>query len=458
MILPGSWSGLLEPLRGVFRRRGTFTMFTILASGMVAATGRRTVVGMLCGARMAQAVSFHAACRFFSHARWDVDELGLGVARLILALLPGARQVSTGPDGTPVYSITVNIDDTLFRRWGRNVHAAFWTHDGAAQGKHKIGRGNRWVVAGIVVRLPFCSSPVCLPVLFRLWQGKGTASHVDLAAQMLAVLVRALPTYRIHGVGDAAYHGKALTTPARETPTDPAPHPGQARTTWTTRLAHNATLYAPAPPPTGRPGRPRLKGDKLGKPADLAASATWRTVTVNRYGDLDTVDVAAMPCIWYGSFGNTPGQCVLVREPDSTKPYDTAFFTLDTDASAEQIVERYSVRWSIEPSNATSKQQMGVGQARNRLPRAVERTVPFGMLVQSLVVVWYTTAGYHPDDITARREAEPWYTAKSEPSFEDMIVKLRKALIVARFSGPCPAQPDPQILRDYELACTAAAA
>src|SRR6266446_10014516 len=126
---------------------------------MVAASGRRTVVGMLAGARMAQAVSFHAACRFFSHAKWEVDQLGLGVLRLVLQLLPGAQQVSTGPDGIPVCSITVNIDDTLFRRWGRKVHAVFWTHDGAAQGKHKIGRGNRWVVAGIVVRLPFCSSP-----------------------------------------------------------------------------------------------------------------------------------------------------------------------------------------------------------------------------------------------------------------------------------------------------------
>ncbi len=433
-------------------------MFTILATGMVAASGRRTVVGMLAGARMAQAVSFHAACRFFSHAKWEVDQLGLGVLRLVLQLLPGAQQVSTGPDGIPVCSITVNIDDTLFRRWGRKVHAVFWTHDGAAQGKHKIGRGNRWVVAGIVVRLPFCSSPVCLPVLFRLWQGKGTASHVELAAEMIALLVQAFPAHRVHGVGDAAYHGKALAAPADEPAEVGATRPAKARTTWTTRLPRNATLYAPAPPPTGKPGRPRLKGEKLGKPADLADSATWRRVTVNRYGDLDTIDVAAVPCIWYGSFGNTPGQCVLVREPDTTKPYDTAFFTLDTDATAEQVVERYSVRWSIEPANATSKQQMGVGQARNRLPKAVQRTVPFGMLVQSLVIIWYAVSGYHPDDITARRESEPWYGGKTEPSFEDMITKLRKTLIVARFSGPCPAQPDPTILRDYELACAAAAA
>jgi hypothetical protein len=433
-------------------------MFTILATGMVAATGRRTVVGMLAGARMAQVVSFHAACRFFSHAKWDVDRLGLGVIRLILQLLPGAQEVSTDPGGITVQSITVSVDDTLFRRWGKKVFAAFWTHDGAAQGKHKIGRGNRWVVVGIVVRLPFCSSPVCLPVLFRLWRGKGTASHVDLAAEMIAVLVQALPHHRIHGVGDAAYHGKVLVAPADESTPADAKSPAKSRTTFTTRLPHNATVYALAPQRTGKPGRPRLKGRRLGKPADLAGSATWRTVTVNRYGDLDTIDVACVPCIWYGSFGNAPGQCVLVREPGTDKPYDTTFFSLDTDATSEQIVERYSVRWSIEPCNATSKQQMGVGQARNRLPKAVERTVPFGMLVQSLVIIWYAVSGYHPDDIAARREAEPWYDGKSEPSFEDMITKLRKALIVARFSGPCPAQPDPQILRDYELACAAAAA
>src|SRR5258706_2661466 len=151
MILPGSWAALLEPLRPVFRRRGTFTMFTILATGLVARTGRRSVVGMLAGARMAGQVSFHAACRFFSHAVGHVDQLGLAVARLIVArlLVPGDP-------------IVVVVDDTLFRRWGRKVHGAFWTHDGAAQGKHKIGRGNRWVIGGIVARLPFCTAPVCL--------------------------------------------------------------------------------------------------------------------------------------------------------------------------------------------------------------------------------------------------------------------------------------------------------
>ena len=101
---------------------------------------------------------------------------------------------------------------------------------------------------------------------------------------------------------------------------------------------------------------------------------------------------------------------------------------------------------------------MGVGQARNRVKNAVERTVPFGMLIQSLVVVWYALHGHHPDDAHDRRLAQPWYRTKTEPSFEDMITKLRKTLIVARFTPDSPAQPNPDLLHDYALACAAAAA
>jgi DDE superfamily endonuclease len=432
--MPGSWAALLEPLRPVFRRRTTFAMFTILATGLVGRTGRRSVVGMLAGARMAGEVSFHAACRFFSHAVWDIDQLGLAVARLVVTRL-------LDPDEP----IVVIVDDTLFRRWGRTVYHAFWTHDGAAQGKHKIGRGNRWVVAGIVVRLPFCSSPVCLPVLFRLWAGKGTTSPVELAADLLGLVVAAFPGRRVHGVGDAAYHGQALLV---------------AGTTWTTRLPANAALHAPAPRRTGKRGRPALKGAKLGKLDQLAATAVWQRVTVTRYGFAETVHVAVVDCVWYGSFANTPGRLVLVRDPVSRKPkvYDLALFTTDRTCPVAAIVERYGVRWSIEPANAAAKQHLGVGQARNRLPQAVRRTVPFGMLVQSLVIVWYTVSGYHPDDMDLRRQAEPWYDLKAEPSFEDMLAKLRKAIIAARFSAVRPGHADPEILRDYALACAAAAA
>lgn len=432
LTLPASWRVLLETFRPAFRRSSTFQLFVLLATGLVAQTSRRTVVGMLAGAGMAAVVSFHAVCRFFSQHAWEVDRLGLLLARIIVArLLPGDAP------------IVVAVDDTLFRRWGKKVHHAFWTHDGAAQGPAKIGRGNRWIVAGIVVHLPFCSHPVCLPVLFRLWGGKGSATPVQLAGELLTLLAETFGDRTIHAVGDAAYHGKPLLV---------------ARTTFTTRLPANAALFDLAPRRTGKRGRPRLKGRQLAKLPALAATLTWRRVQVDRYGRTDTVQVAEVGCIWYRPFGNTAGRCVLVREPDSDKAYDLAVFTTDSHTGAEHIVARYAQRWSIEPANATGKQLLGVGQARNRVKRAVERTVPFGFLIQSLVTVWYALYGYHPDDITSRHATQPWYDQKTEPAFEDMLAKLRRTLIASRFTADSPAQPDPHKYRDYALACAAAAA
>ena len=428
--LPESWRILLQAFRPVFRRGHTFAVFALLATGLIAQGSRRTVVGMLAGAGVVAVVSFHTACRFFSHHAWDGDRIGLVLARLIVdrLLAPGAP-------------IEVVVDDTLFRRWGPKVFGAFWTHDGSAQGPDAIGRGNRWVIVAIVVALPFCSHPVCLPVLLRLWRGKGTVSPVGLAGELITLLATEFGDRTIHAVGDAAYHGRALLI---------------AHTSLTTRLPVNAVLYAPAPPRTRRRGRPRLKGHRLGTPTEIAATADWRRVRVERYGRTDTVEVAEIPGIWYGAFGNHPGRTVLAREVGGEKAL--AIFTTDTDSPVESIVARYAHRWSIETAIAAGKQLLGIGQARNRLQRAVERTVPFSFCVYSLVIVWYSLHGHHPDDIAARRATQPWYPHKDEPAFEDMLAKLRRTLVATRITGTTAARPDPHKYHDYELACAAAAA
>ena len=250
LTLPASWFELLQPLRPVFRRSSTFGLFVLLATGLVARTTRRTVVGMLAGAGMAALVSFHSACRFFSEYAWDTDRLGLAIGRLIVDRLL--------PADAPVQAV---VDDTLFRRWGKRVHHAFWTHDGSAQGPAKLGRGNRWVIVGIVVRLPFCSHPVCLPILLRLWAGKGTASPVELAGDMLIVLTKAFPHKRIHLVGDAAYHGKQLLVPGTTITTR---LPGQRRP-----VRARAAAYRP-PRPTRQEGLAAASARRAGRHRDLA--------------------------------------------------------------------------------------------------------------------------------------------------------------------------------------------
>src|SRR5438309_4755443 len=96
---------------------------------------------------------------------------------------------------------------------------------------------------------------------------------------------------------------------------------------------------------------------------------------------------------------------------------------------------------------------MGVGDAHNRLERAVECTVPFGFLIQSLLIVCYARHGYAAADVTARRLLCPWYRTKTEPSTADMLAKLRREFLKTRFSAIRPGQTHLDQIEDYAWTC-----
>jgi hypothetical protein len=425
--LPASFADLLGNFRGCFTA-WTYPVFVALACGLITQTGRRTVCGMLVGARLSGTWSHHRAHRFFSHATWSAGRLSAVLTRLVVArLVPDTEAVS------------VAIDDTLFRRRGPKVHAASWFHDGSAQGKTKIGYGNNWVIAAIVVRLAVLDRPVALPVGFALVRKTSDdSSRLELARRLVEAIAHALPGRRLHVVADSAYAGKAL----RGLPAD---------VTWTTRLRSNASLWQLAPPRTGKRGRPRLKGPKLPSLAALANSESFRPVSVTRYHTTTTVSVAVIHCLWYGVFGPQTVQVVLVRDKCTTG-YNIALVTSDLQASPETIIERYASRWSIEVAIEDAKQLGGVGQAHNRLPAAVQRTVRFALAINTLAICWYATAGAHPADVEARRNIAPWYRHKTQPSVLDMLAKLRRVIIAAQFHRVDPQAPTPEEIGILRLA------
>jgi hypothetical protein len=431
--VPASLMTLLTAFAPLFTAP-SFRTFTMLACGFLAQPGRRTVCGMLSGAGLARLWPHDRAHWFFSRARWNPDDLGLAAAKLVVALLV--------PAGEPVL---VAIDDTLFRRRGKKVWAASWFHDGSAQGKHKTGRGNNWVVLAIVVSLPFCTRPFALPVMAKLVvKGTSSASRLWLARRMTSSLADALPGRDLHAVADSAYAGEELKKLGKNV-------------TWTTRLRKDAALHGLPPERTGKRGRPRVRGARLPKLAGLAAATAFTQVTVTRYGKTETVQTAAITCLWYTVFGTRPVQVVLVRDK-SASGYDLALVTTDLNASPAQVIERYAARWSIEVAIEDAKQEFGAGQARNRTPNAVRRTVPFQLACQAIAACWYATAGHDPADIEERRAAAPWYKTKTQPSTSDMTAKLRRVLIAARFKPYRPDQPTPGEIHAIHLAWDTAAA
>jgi hypothetical protein len=440
LTLPASLLDLLMVLRPVFTGP-SFVTFCGLAAGLCGQVRRRTVCGMLLGAGLSRCWPHDRAHYFFARAAWDLDELGLAVARLVVALLV--------PAGEP---LAVAVDDSVFRRSGRQVYGAAWQHDGSSPARNKLSFGTCFVTAGIIVRLPFCSRPVCLPVLARLHvPGKGTArkprrqaapaSMVTSAAGLVTALAAAFPGRQVHVVADAHYHGPAL----RDLP---------ASVTWTTRLPRNAVLFGLAPPPVRKPGRPPRKGPRLGTPAELAAAATWTPATVRIYGRDQAEDLAEITCLWYGCLDVRTVRVILARDAATT----LALVSTDLAAPAAVLVQRYAARWSIEQAFADARNVLGAGEARTRVRRAVERTVPFALLVHTLVIIWYARHGHAPRDIQDRRQAEPWYTSKAGPAFEDMLIKLRRVMICARISGGSAAHPEPGQITAVLAAWHAAAA
>lgn len=450
--LPASWFRLLCRFRRCFTAP-TFATFVTLVSGMVARPQWRTVTGMLIGAGMSRTWHHSRAHRFFSRAAWSLDDVSVVLIRLVVDLLV--------PPHAP---LLIAVDDTVFTRSGRKVAAAGWHHDASVKTKKdkdsRLRWGHCWVVAGIIVELPLLDRPVCLPVAFALWVNTPGSTAAEqskqaVASRLITMIADAVPGRRIDTVADCWYAGADGASGAA---LGAGKHRGlPTGVTLTSRLRSNAALNEIAVPEPGRGGRPKRIGERIGTPKALAEhdDTRWRQTTVTRYGRVDTVTIADTVCLWYGAYRSRTIRVILLRDRGRTSGYGIALLTTDLTGTAETIIERYAARWSIEVCFAEAKQITGVGEARNRTRTAVERTVPFGLIVQTLIMIWYTLHG--TDTVTARRAEAPWYPGKTQPCYLDMITQLRRVMITVKNLGTRPHQPTPQQIHDVLLAWEQAA-
>ena len=356
--------------------------------------------------------------------------------------------------------VLVAVDDTLMHRRGRKVHGTFWHHDATANSRRAaVAWANNWVVVAIVVRPVFLDRAICLPVLFRLWQprrkhiatGKADPERLSkpaLAREMIDLLAARLGEGAIDVVGDAAY--ALATSAARGLP---------GRISLTSRLRSNAAIYAPKPPPTGKRGRPAVWGKKLRTLAQIASdpATDWTETLVRRYAKTATVMVYEVHCLWGPLGSETPVRVILIADTTRPNGYQIALITTDQASTPAQIIERYSDRWPIEVCYEEAKHIFGVGDAQNRAPRAVQRTVPFQFLAMSITILWYTLHGHHPDVVAARRDKAPWYQTKSSPATADMLATLRRTIIAAQYRPGRPNAPTPREITAVQHAWAAAA-
>ncbi|MCM3921334.1 transposase [Frankia sp. AiPs1] len=107
---------------------------------MLAATGRRTMCGMLLGAGLSALWPHDRAHRFFNAARWSPDRVGLALARLVVDRLAGPGPLTVAADaayaGDELRSLPASVTWTTRLR----KDAALYTPAPPRTGRHSRPR------------------------------------------------------------------------------------------------------------------------------------------------------------------------------------------------------------------------------------------------------------------------------------------------------------------------------
>lgn len=432
MSLVQTFVDLLQPL-SVAMTVPTFDTFLIVLCGWVFAR-RHNVTGMILAADAVGSKHHSAFHRLFSAARWSLDEVGLAVADLLLS----GNGAGAGAAGTRV---TLALDDTLCRKHGRKIFGVGMHHDPLISSR-KMGVcnwGHSWVILGLVVKLPLCPDRRwCLPILFRLYRSKQTSdreggayrTRPQLAVQMLQLLCRRYPQRRFHVLADMAYGGQNVL---KQLPVN---------CDLTSRLLLDARLVDdPAPRRPHRRGRPALRGKPLPSPRQMLKQ---RAVRLKRktYGRDDRLRVVERQARLY----HVPQRKVKVVASESLRGGRClrAYYSTLADATAEEVLDAYGMRFSIEQTIQDCKGHLGFEQPQNWTEQAVRRTAPVAMLLYTLIIWWFARTGHHDCQAPQR----PWYPAKSAPSFSDMLTTLRCQSVKASISATVPhEQGDGKIMK-----------
>jgi len=394
-----AWDGILSSFGSVFTA-SSFAVFGRAATAWVLVPGRRTITRVYQVAEPLRTRAHDAYHRFFREGVWSMSELW----RIAAVLLVGAfcRQ---GP-------VPLLTDDTLFKKSGRRIKGASWWRDAVASTGQKTvsAFGLDLVVICSRVDPPGGAEPLALPVNARL-HGKGGKTPVELAVEMAEEIDSWFPAREFDLTADGAYASLAGSLPEG----------------WSlvSRMRRDAALYelAPARKP-GTRGRPRKRGDRLDTPEKMALCQKDRQMAViDERGKGRERLLADRVVLWYKVSPNLPVRLVISRDPLG-KEHDDLFFTTDLSLSPQEVVYRYSGRWSIEDTFRNVKQFLGGEDPQSWVGKGPERVAGFSLVLYSVVWLWYIrTKGTRISWIPT-----PWYPKKSTPSFLDALACLRGVL------------------------------
>jgi hypothetical protein len=200
----------------------------------------------------------------------------------------------------------------------------------------------------------------------------------------------------------------------------------EKRLTLVSRFYADAALYAVPPPrKKGAQGRPRVRGKKLSSPQDVVKrTKTRKKLTVSWYGGRSRqVEVVTGAGHWSRSGeGLVEVRWVFVHDLTGTHR-DEYFFTTDITMTAQQVIETFTGRWSMEVTFQEVHAHLGIETTRGWIKQTVLRTERCLFGLYSVVAPWYAALPERD-----RHNIEPTWTGKTTVTFSDAITLVRRDL------------------------------
>lgn len=393
--------------------------FQLLMFSAIVCAGRHTICAFLRIAGTLAPGHWSSYHRVLSMRCWSSWRLARILAGRVIA-----RFVPSGV-------IQIEVDDTVTEHPGRKVYGK-GCHRDAVRSSHSYTAwrwGHKWVTVGIQVRLPLTSRPWVLPILCALYlspaesqrQGRKHKTPIDLARQLLCVLMRWFPQrkFRLTGDGGYASHEFAVFV-----------HRYSKQLDLVSKFPANANLYSPPPEPKAGAkgkGRPRKKGQKQPSPQCVVAKTEHRAkLRVSWYGgSFREVEVVTGTGYWYkGGQALVPVRWVYVKDLTGTHR-DEYFYSTNLDLSALEIVETYTGRWNIEVTYEEVRAYLGLETTRGRCQKTILRTEPCLFGLYTLVALWFAEL---PEN-QRRHPVVPWTgRTKKHLTFSDAITIIRRQI------------------------------
>ena len=284
---------IFDSLRAPFTRP-SLANFVQVALGWLLVPGRHGVgAALVAGGVSGQRhhASFH---RFFSQGRWEPDEVGRWLFECLVSRFEAGA------------AVTLALDDTLAPGKGPKVFG-LGSHLNAVRStrRHQIvAFGHVWVVLAVVTSLPFTQRTFALPVLFRLYRTKKECQRSRQRYRKKTELAQWAGTRRCEVAVDSAYCNDTVTR-------------GLARhVVLFGRMRPDAVLTAAPAKVRGqrKAGRPRLRGERLPTPRELARAADtcWHEARATLYRTERTVRYTECVAQWYRACGARLLKVVIV--------------------------------------------------------------------------------------------------------------------------------------------------